>query len=164
MAGDKHSVVLYYDEATDKLLVFSVPSDKVLSLRERSGFELPLDDLRALEHDEAERRIGAGILQLVESLSGAKLGLRDYKAEFQQELEQWIADAEKGAGPQTPQSQYDLAVLYRDLALRKKSRELMVKSKALTEMSAKGEVAEARRDLEHWEIYERQFARRFREE
>ena len=160
MAADMHSVVLHYDQATDKLIVFSIPSTKALALRDRSGFELPLAQLRGLQHDEAERRVGAGILQLVESFSGTSLGLRDYKAEFQQELERWIADAEQGSGPQTPQAQFDLALLYRDLALRKKSRDLLGKSKSLTEAAAKAGSQDALQDLEHWDIYERQFNRR----
>lgn len=163
MAADQHSVVLHYDPATDKLVVFSIPSTKALALRDRSGFELPVADLRELQHDEAERRVGAGLLQLVESLSKAALGLRDYKAEFEQELERWIRDAEQRPGPYTPQAQFDLAVLYRDLALRKKSQELMGKSKSLTEAAAKAGLQEAAKDLEHWDIYERQFNRRLHE-
>src|SRR5262249_16264205 len=131
MAAERHSVVLHYEQSTDELVVFSVPSGKALALKAASGLELPLKALRRLDHDEAERRVGAGILHLVESFGGAKLGLRDYEGEFEKELEQWIADLENG--PQTPQSQFELATLYRDLALRRRSQQLFDKSKALTE-------------------------------
>ena len=164
MAADKHSVVLHYDEAKDELVVFSIPSDKALDLRNGAGFELPLSVLRRLEHNEAERRVGGGILHLVESFSGTKLGLRDYEAQSLRELEQMIADAEKEPDAQTPQGQFGLAVLYRDLALRKKSADLMAKAKVLTQASAKGGHADALFDLENWNIYERQFDRRVRGE
>jgi hypothetical protein len=120
--------------------------------------------MRALPHDEAERRVGAGILGLVESLSGAKLGLRDFKAELERQLEQWVHDAEQGTGPQTPEAKFSLAIAYRDLALRKKSRELLVKSRALTEAAAEARLPQALEDLQHWDIYERQFDRQLRED
>jgi hypothetical protein len=155
---------VHYDPQKDKLVVFSIPMQKALDMRERSGFEQALGELRGLEHSEAERRVEAALLQLVESLSGSKLRLRDYQAELEGELEKWIADAEKAPGVQTPEAQYDLAIAYHDLALRRKSQELMAKARALIESSAKGGVAKAVRDLEHWDIYERQFERRLRQE
>jgi hypothetical protein len=160
MAEDRHTVVVQYDESADTLSVFSIPSAKAAELRARSGFDLPMNQLRALSHDEAERRVGSGLLQLVESLSGHKLGLRDYAAEFENDLLQCIADAEKKAESGQPADQYDLAILYQDLAERRKSRELMNKAKALVEIAAWAGIENAVRDLEHWSAYERRFERR----
>jgi TPR repeat protein len=164
MAADKHSVVLHYDQHTDRLVVFSLPQKTLLEMRDGAGFEVPLDELRPLDHDEAEKRVGASILELVESLSGRKLGLRNYQADVERDLENWIKDAEKAAASGTPQAQYDLAVLYQDLALRRKSTELMARAKSLVELSAKAGVAEAKRALEHWEIFQRRFDRKLAEE
>src|SRR5687768_1158242 len=114
MVADKHSVVLHFDEDGDKLVVFSLPSHAALELKDSSGFEIDLAQFRALDHDEAERRVGAGLLQLVESFAGRKLGLRDYQAEFEQSLEEWIADVEPKAASGDAEAQYELAFLYED--------------------------------------------------
>ena len=163
MSVDKHSVVLHFDEGGDKLMVFSVPSQKAIDLRDGSGFEINLAEFRALDHDEAERRVGAGLLQLVESFAGRKLGLRDYEAEFEQRLEQWIAEAQPKAAAGDAEAQHELAFLYQDLAYRRKSRELMAKAKSLLEGAASAGVEKAARDLEHWEMFQRRLDRRINE-
>ena len=163
MVADKHSVVLHFDEDGDKLMVFSVPSQRAIELRDGSGFEISLTEFRALDHDEAERRVGAGLLQLVESLAGRKLGLRDYDAEFEQHLEQWIAEAEPKAASGDPEAQHELAFLYEDLAYRRKSRELLARAKKLLESAASAGFEKAARDLEHWEAFERRLERRINE-
>ena len=159
MIDDARTVVVEYDKDTDKLSVYSIPTVKARQLRAGEGFDLPMDQLRAVSHDEAEKRVGAGLLQLVESFSGHKLGLRDYAGEFEGELLRWIAAAERKAESEQPADQYDLAVLYRDLAERQKSRALLDKAKALVEVAARAGIDDAKRDLEHWGAFERRLGR-----
>ena len=164
MVADKHSVVLHFDEDGDKLMVFSVPSQGAIKLKSNSGFEINLADFRALDHDEVEKRVGAALLELVESLGTRKLGLRDYQAEFEAHLEQWIADVEPKAASGDAEAQHEVAFLYQDLAYRRKSRDLMAKAKSFLESAAAGGVAKAASDLEHWQVFERRLERRINEE
>jgi hypothetical protein len=159
MTEENHSVVLYYDEKTDKLSVFSIPSAQALQLKDSQGFEIPLNDFRALNHDDVEQRVGAGLLQLLDSFSNHKLGLRDYVSEFETELQNMIDDGEKEAASGDPQAQHNLALLYRDLAVRRKSSEILLKSKQLEELAAAQGLPGAARNLEFWYAFERQLAR-----
>ena len=159
MSEEKHGVVLHYDQETDKLSVFSLPSAKALELKSSQGFEIPLNDFRSLSHDEVERRVGAGLLQLLDSFSEYKLGLRDYVSEFEVELEQMIADGEKEAASGDPQAQHNLAALYQDLAIRRKSSEILAKAKQFEELAAAKGIPEAKRNIEYWYAFERRLAR-----
>jgi hypothetical protein len=80
-----------------------------------------------------------------------------------EQLEQWVRDAEQDPRAQTAEGKFDLAIAYRDLALRKKSRELLATSHALTEAAAEEGLPSALEDLENWNVYERQFDRRLRD-
>jgi hypothetical protein len=159
MTEENHSVVLCYDEKTDKLSVFSIPSAQALQLKDSQGFEIPLNDFRALNHDDVEQRVGAGLLQLLDSFSNHKLGLRDYVSEFETALQNMIDDGEKEAASGDPQAQHNLALLYRDLAVRRKSSEILSKSKQLEELAAAQGLPGAARNLEFWYAFERQLAR-----
>lgn len=160
MSSDKRSLVLHYDEENDQIVFFSVPASEALALRKDSGSEIPLSEFRAVSPDEAERRVGEGVFHMFDCFAVRKTGIRDYAGNFEKDIEAMIAELEAKPTDGDGQILSDLSVLYRDLAMRRKSWDLMKKSEVLTRTAAAAGVESAVHALENWELLENAFKRR----
>lgn len=120
---------------------------------------MPLSEFRALKPDEAERRVGEGIFTMFDSFSIRKTGIRDYAGDMNKDIEQMMADLEPLANGGDPQAQYNLSVLYHDLARRNLSWVHFERAESLTRSSAGAGLPAAVQALGNWDTLRHAFTR-----
>lgn len=97
---------------------------------------------------------------MFDSFAERKTGIRDYAGDFEKDIEDMIAELEAKSADGDGQILGELSVLYRDLAMRRKSWDLMKKAEALARTAAAAGVESAVHALENWELLENALKRR----
>ena len=156
---EKRSLVLHYDEDREEIVFLSIPGSVAVPLRNDEGVTIPLSEVRSLYLDEAERRIGEGVFSMLDSFATRKTEIRDYACEMNKDIERMIVDLESVAVGGDPQAQYDLSVLYRELARRQLSWAHFEKAESLTRAAAAAGLPTAVDALGHWDTLRNAFTR-----
>lgn len=110
----KRDILIHFDEDKRELAFYSLDVESTAAARARSydGARVTLDELAADGADEAERRLGAAILSLIDAFSLSKGGIRDYEAESREANAQYIAHMETLAAGGDADAQFHLAIEY----------------------------------------------------
>ena len=156
---EKRSLVLHYDEDRDEIVFFSRVASAVQPLRDEEGFVMPLSELRTCQPEEGERMLGQAVLAMFDSLGARNTRIRDYEGEMTNDVVRMVADLEPVATGGDVEAQYDLSVLYRDLARRQLSWAHFDKAEALTRAAAAAGLPAAVSALRHWERVRYAFTR-----
>ena len=155
------AVLIHYDEQEDSFYFSTLPPDKVASLDpEALGQPLSVSILRKVDPAEAERRFGAGLLSLLNGMSGGAVGVRDYEALHREETESVIAELRQKAEAGDSQAQYDLHHTLFAEAMSRRSLEYLPDTEKFLKLAAAAGHARAIADLDSWPLLKRQVERR----
>ena len=157
------AVLIHYDEQTDCLYLSTVRAEKLSLLdAEALGHGIDIATFRQVDAAEAERRIGAGVLTLLNSLSGGAVGIRDYDQLHQDNVESHIAELRPRAEAGDAEAQYDLHHLLFTEAMSHRSIDLLSEAERFLRLAAASGHVRAIGELDDWPILKRQVERRAR--
>jgi hypothetical protein len=113
-ASGKRDILIHFDEEKRELAFYSLEVASTARVRAQSfdGARISLEELASDGPDEAERRLGAAVLSLIDSFAQQKAGIRDYEAESQGISAQYIAHMETLAAGGDADAQFHLAIEY----------------------------------------------------
>ena len=77
----KHDVLVHYDEGNAELVFYAIDSNATVALRSKffGGIRPTVAELRALQPDEAMRRVGGTVLGVLDLGAREKIGIATSK-------------------------------------------------------------------------------------
>lgn len=158
------AVLIHYDKVADSLHLSTVPAEQLQSLgAEALGHGIDVSTLRTVDPAEAERRVGAGLLTLLNGLSGGAVGIRNYEQLRQNQMASLVAELRPKAEAGDVEAQYDLHHLLFDDAMSRRSTQHLAEAERLLKLAAVAGHVRARAELSDWPLLRRQVERRANE-
>lgn len=107
----KRDLIVHYDEERDILVTFSTDAKNTEAIRQDEfPLEVPLEILREVTPEEAEMKVGAGILSLLDLHSKKRLGIRDYRAEARRGQSEALRQLSAEVAAGSAEARYQLAL------------------------------------------------------
>ena len=157
------AVLIHYDELTDSLYLSTIQAEKLSLLDAESlGHGIGVSTLREVDPAEAERRLGAGLLTLLNGLSGGAVGVRDYELLHQNEVASLISELRPKAEAGDSEAQYDLHHVLFAEAMSRRSIDYLPDAERFLRLAAASGHARAIAELDDWPLLKRQVERRAR--
>lgn len=154
MTTPKRDILIHFDESKGELAFYSIEVEATARVRANSydGARVTLEELASDGPDEAERRLGAAILSLIDSFSGEKTGIRDYEAESQGISAQYIAHMETLAAGGDADAQFHLAIEYFRQARSGGDRDLLERADTMFQRALAAGLDKAQKTAETWPV------------
>lgn len=157
------AVLIHYYEQADCLYLSTIQSDKLSSLdAESMGHGIDISTFREVDPAEAERRLGAGVFTLLNSLSDGAVGVRDYEQLHQDSVSSLISELRPAAEAGNSEAQYDLHHVLFAEAMSRRSVDFLPDAERFLRLAAASGHTRAIKELEGWPILKRQVERRAR--
>jgi hypothetical protein len=154
MKNGKRDLVIHYDEENQKIVIYSTDAVNTEAIRakEFDGVCPDVDRFKCQEPDIAEQDIGRIVFALLDSHSIRKIGIRNYKAEAEENNKQWIKELEEQVKKNDPDAQFHLFIQLHNQAMENCSINDLSRAESLLLASAAQGHAEAKSSLELWEV------------
>lgn len=152
MTGEKRDLVIHYDEDSQKIIFYStdISSTENIRAKEFDGVCPEVDFFKSQPPDIAEQKLGGMVFALLDLHSIRKVGIRNYAAEAEEAINQWMQELEEEVKHNDPNAQYDLSIYLHSVAMKNYSLPDLARAESLLLASAAQGHAEAKLSLESW--------------
>ena len=152
MADIKRDLVIHYDEDGQKIIFYSTDISNTENIRakEFGGVCPEVEFFKAQSPDIAEQKLGGMVFALLDLHSTRKIGIRNYAAEADEAINQWIQELEEEVKHNDPNAQYDLFIHLHSSAMQNYSLPDLARAESLLLASAAQGHPEAKSSLESW--------------
>lgn len=119
MKNEKRDLVIHYDEENQKIIIYSTDAVNTEAIRakEFDGICPEVERFKCQEPGFAEQDIGGMVFALLDSHSNKKIGIRNYKAEAEENNKQWIQELEEQVNKNDPDAQFNLFIQLHNQAM-----------------------------------------------
>lgn len=159
------AVLIHLDVDGDLLHLSTLSPEAVCQLEaEPLGHGIAMATFRSLAPDEAERRLGAGLFALLDSLSGGEAGVRDYAGLRDASTTCMASALRRKALAGDPDAQYDLHHLLFSEAAEQRTAAHLAEAEHFLRLAAASGHVRAADELLQWPLLKKSIERRARDE
>ena len=152
--SDKRDLIIHYDEDAQKIIFYSVAAGETTSLRDAAfdGVCPEVGFFKEKTPNDAEMAMGGMVFSLLDLGSLNKIGIRDYAAESEAAMQEWVNELEVGAKNNDPDAQFSLFIEYHSRALKSCQLTDLQRAEDLLFAADKGGSVEARKVIDDWPL------------
>lgn len=152
--SDKRDLLIHYDEENQRFIFYLVGIEKTAALRAEAfdGVRPDVSFFKEKPPDEAEKAMGSMVFAGLDHGSIKRINIRDYKAESEIAMQEYVAELEVASKNNDPEAQYALFIEYHSRSLRSGQSSDLQRAEELLLASANAGCADARKALEDWPL------------
>jgi len=164
--SDKRDLLIHYDEENQRFIFYMVDVNETVALRAKAfdGVRPDVAFFKEKTPDEAEKTMGSMVFAGLDHGSINRVNIRDYKAESEAAVQEYVAELEVAARNNDPEAQYSLFIEYHSRTLRFGQRSDLQRADELLHASANAGCADAKKALENWPLLKAAAERRINRE
>ena len=152
--SDKHDLLIHFDEEAQKFIFYSVHVKETAAIRAKAfdGVCPEVAFFKEKTPDEAEKTMGGMVFAFLDHGSINRVNIRDYKAESEAAMQQWMEELEVAAKNNDPVAQYDLYMRYHSKTMKSGLQSDLLRAEELLFASANAGYLTAQKALEDWPL------------
>jgi len=150
----KQDLVIHYDEAQQRLVLYSTDSNNTEKIR-TTEFDGVCPDVAFFKEktpSEAEETLGSMVFALLDLHAERKIGIRDYASISEQSMLEYISELEQAVAQGDVEAHYHLHIQLHSSAMKRKSLADLERSEALLRFAAERGYGDAVKSLENWPL------------
>jgi hypothetical protein len=150
--SDKRDLLIHYDEENQKFIFYMLEAADTAALRAKA-FDGVCPDVSAFKEktpDDAEKAMGGMVFSALDHGSITRVNIRDYKAESEEAMREYVAELEVAAQNNDPEAQYSLFMEYHARTIRHGNNSDLLRAEELLLASANAGYADAKKTLDDW--------------
>lgn len=152
--SDKRDLLIHYDEENQKFIFYMLESSDTSALRAKAfdGVCPEVSFFKEKTPDDAEKTMGGMVFAAIDHGSINRVNIRDYKAESEEAMKEYVTELEVAAQNNDPEAQYHLFMEYHARTVRLGNSSDLQRAEELLFASAQAGYANAQKALDDWPL------------
>lgn len=162
--SDKRDLLIHYDEENQRFIFYMLDASETIALRAEAfdGVCPGVEFFKEKTPEDAEQTMGSMVFASLDHGSVNRVNIRDYKAESEEAMRNYVAELEGAAQNNEPEAQYNLFMEYHSRAMRNGTRADLQRAEELLFASANAGYSEAKKALDDWPLLKNAAERRIK--